>query len=219
MNVIYYMQKLGVLRFSYRVSYRSTQYQLYMFVFLRCFIFVVFVLIVIIFCGYCWIIWSSDIIEKIVSKDLNKFDEYKKSVFFSVINDGVNLKKRLLKVIIIGLNKFGIRVLLVILKMYLDIKVCLDEVYFFNREENYQFGLEWYRVRMFEFIGDQLIIEKFFVYFIISIVFERVYNMFKNIKFLVIVRDLIIRVILEYIQLVLKFNSFFLKFEDYVITK
>ena len=185
----------------------------------RCFTLVVSVLIVIIFCGYCWTTWSSDTTEKIVSKDLNKFDEHKKSAFLSVTNDGANLKKRLPNAIIIGSNKSGTRALLVILKMHPDIKACPDEVHFFNREENYQLGLEWYRARMPESTGDQLTIEKSPAYFTTRIVPERVYNMSKNIKLLVIVRDPTIRAISEYTQLASKPNSSLPKFEDYVTTK
>jgi len=186
----------------------------------RCFALVVSLLILFIFFGYCLTTWNNDTTKKIVSKDLNKFDELsnvpKKSAFLSVINEGANLKKRLPKAVIIGSNKSGTRALLVILKMHPDIKACPDEVHFFNREENYLLGLEWYRARMPKSTGDQLTIEKSPAYFTTRSVPERVYNMSKNIKLLVIVRDPTIRAISEYTQLVLKPNSSLPKFEDYV---
>ena len=177
---------------------RSTQHQPHMPVSSRCSAFVVSLLIVIIFCGYRLTTWNSDTTEKIVGEDL---------------------KKRLPKAIIIGSNKSGTRALLVILKMHPDIKACPDEVHFFNREENYLLGLEWYRARMPKSTEDQLTIEKSPAYFTTRKVPERVYNMSKNIKLLVIVKDPTIRAISEYTQLALKPNSSLPQFEDYVTTK
>ena len=163
----------------------------------RYFALVVFLLILIIFFGYCLTTWNSGTTKKIV-------------------NDGANWKKRLPKAIIIGSSKSGTRALLVILKVHPDIKACPDEVHFFNREENYQRGLEWYRARMPKSTGNQLTIEKSPAYFITRSVPERVYNMSKNIKLLVIVRDPTIRAISEYTQLALRPNSSLPKFEKYV---
>lgn len=151
---------------------------------------------------------------------MNNFDELsndpKQNAFLSVKNDGTNLKKHLPKAIVIGSNKSGTRALLDILTMHPDIEACPDEVRFFHREENYVLSLGWYRARMPKSTEDQLTIEKSPAHFITRSVPERVYNMSKHIKLLVIVRDPTIRAISEYTQLALKPNSTLPKFEDYV---
>lgn len=186
----------------------------------RCFGIVVALLIFTIFFAYCLTTWNGNAAKKIPNKDMNSFVELgnvtKINAFVNVMNDGTDVKKRLPKAIIIGSNKSGTRALLVILKMHPDINACSDEVHFFNREENYMRGLEWYRARMPESTADKLTIEKSPGYFITRNVPERVYSMSKDIKLLVIVRDPTIRAISEYTQLAVKANSSLPKFEGYV---
>ncbi|KAJ7371347.1 hypothetical protein OS493_026448 [Desmophyllum pertusum] len=183
----------------------------------RCFGIVVALLIFTIFFAYCLTTWNGNAAKKIPNKDMNSFVELgnvtKINAFVNVMNDGTDVKKRLPKAIIIGSNKSGTRALLVILKMHPDINACSDEVHFFNREENYMRGLEWYRARMPESTADKLTIEKSPGYFITRNVPERVYSMSKDIKLLVIVRDPTIRAISEYTQLAVKANSSLPKFE------
>lgn len=82
---------------------------------LKCLVIIVILFVFIIFFVY-WMNWFVNLVEKLW---------YECGV-------DVNFISCLLKVIIIGLNKFGIRVLFVFLKIYLDIRVCLYEVYFFD---------------------------------------------------------------------------------------
>lgn len=190
----------------------------------RCFTLVVFLLILTIFFAYFFTTWNDNTtIKKIQSKDLvNNFVELsnvtnKKSfVNAHAMDDGTTLKRRLPKAIIIGSNKSGTRALLVFLKIHPDIKACPDEVHFFNREENYMLGLDWYRGRMPKSTAEQLTVEKSPAYFITKNVPRRVHNMSKDIKLLVIVRDPTVRAISEYTQLALKSNSSLPKFEIYV---
>lgn len=54
----------------------------------------------------------------------------------------------------------------------------------------------------------QLIIEKILSYFIIKEVLVRIYRMFNFIKFVLVVRDFVIWVILDYIQIFSKYGKF-----------
>lgn len=169
----------------------------------RCTAIVVGLFILTIFFAYCLTTWKSNSVKKVTKLESVR-----------------NLKKRLPKAIIIGTSKSGTRALLVILKIHPDVKACPEEVHFFNREENYMLGLEWYRGRMPKSRADQLTIEKSPGYFTTKNVPERVYNMSKDIKLLVIVRDPTTRAISEYTQFANKANNSALpKFEDYVTRK
>lgn len=109
-------------------------------------------------------------------------------------------KKRLPNAIIIGVKKGGTRALLEILKIHPSIRACSNEVHFFDRDENYEQGLDWYREQMPESVLGQVTIEKSPSYFITSKVPERVYRMSKTVKLVVIVRDPTTRAISDYTQ-------------------
>lgn len=109
-------------------------------------------------------------------------------------------RKRLPNAIIIGVKKGGTRALLEILKIHPSVRACSTEVHFFDRDENYEQGLEWYREQMPTSLPGQITIEKSPSYFITPNVPERVYQMSKNVKLLVIVRDPTRRAISDYTQ-------------------
>ncbi|KAJ7372585.1 hypothetical protein OS493_017856 [Desmophyllum pertusum] len=108
--------------------------------------------------------------------------------------------KRLPNAIIIGVKKGGTRALLEILKIHPSVRACSSEVHFFDRDENYEQGLEWYREQMPTSSPGQITIEKSPSYFITSKVPERVYRMSKSVKVIVIVRDPTRRAISDYTQ-------------------
>lgn len=172
----------------------------------KCCAVVVLLLVLSIFFVYC-MTWHASAEKKIPNKDSIDYH----------INDGTNLKRRLPKAIIIGSNKSGTRALLVFLKIHPDIRACPDEVHFFDQDENYALGLEWYRQKMPKSTADQVTIEKTPAYFMSSNVPKRVFNMSKDVKLLVIVRNPTRRAISEYTQLAFKSNSSLPKFEDYVM--
>lgn len=153
-----------------------------------------------IFCTYRFTTWKSKSAKKVAK-----------------LQNVAILKKHLPKAIIIGSGKSGTRALLVILKIHPDIKACPKEVNFFNRNENYKQGLDWYRSQMPKSREDQLTVEKSPGYFTSMTVPRRVYRWSKDVKLLVIVRDPTARAISDYTQLALKENNSLLpKFEDYV---
>jgi len=177
---------------------------------LKGFAFIAVLLVLTIFFVYC-MKWYTNTVKN-TNKDLNLFEGNITST-----NYDTNFKKRLPNAIIIGSNKSGTRALLVFLKIHPDVRACPVEVHFFNQEENYARGLDWYRQRMPKSSAKQLTIEKTPAYFITSNVPERVFNMSKDVKLLVIVRDPTERAISEYTQLALKHNSSLLPFEEYVV--
>lgn len=110
-----------------------------------------------------------------------------------------NATKKLPQAIIIGVKKCGTRALLEYLRLHPDMKGTGPEPHFFDR--HYHKGLEWYRNKMPPTIDGQMTIEKTPSYFITREVPKRIFNMSKNMKILVIVRDPITRAISDYAQL------------------
>ena len=109
-------------------------------------------------------------------------------------------RKRVPNAIIIGTKKGGTRALLEILKIHPDVRACSAEVHFFDRDENYEQGLEWYRQQMPASLPGQITLEKSPSYFVTSKVPERVYQMSKTVKLIAIVRDPTRRAISDYTQ-------------------
>lgn len=114
--------------------------------------------------------------------------------------DEGELRKRLPNAIIIGVKKGGTRALLEILKIHPGVRACSSEVHFFDRDENYEQGLEWYRQQMPASLPGQITIEKSPSYFVTSKVPERVYRMSKTVKLIAIVRDPTRRAVSDYTQ-------------------
>ena len=75
------------------------------------------------------------------------------------------------------------------------------EVHFFDRDDNYGKGLDWYRDHMPETSEDQISIEKSPSYFVTPEVPERIHGMNSSIKLLLIVREPVTRVISDYTQI------------------
>ena len=109
-------------------------------------------------------------------------------------------RTRLPNALIIGAKKGGTRAILEILKIHPNVRACSSEVHFFDRDENYNQGLEWYRQQMPVSLPGQITIEKSPSYFVTPKVPERVYRMSKYVKLIVIVRDPTRRAVSDYTQ-------------------
>ncbi|XP_068147269.1 uncharacterized protein Hs3st-A [Drosophila tropicalis] len=109
--------------------------------------------------------------------------------------------RRLPQALIIGVRKCGTRALLEMLYLHPRIQKAGGEVHFFDRDENYLKGLEWYRKKMPHSFRGQITIEKSPSYFVSPEVPERVRAMNASIKLLLIVREPVIRAISDYTQL------------------
>lgn len=109
--------------------------------------------------------------------------------------------RRLPKALIVGVRKCGTRALLEMLYLHPQIQKASGEVHFFDRDENYDKGLDWYRKKMPYSFRGQITIEKSPSYFVTPEVPERVRAMNASIKLMIIVRDPVTRAISDYTQL------------------
>ncbi|XP_032087479.1 heparan sulfate glucosamine 3-O-sulfotransferase 1 [Thamnophis elegans] len=102
--------------------------------------------------------------------------------------------------IIIGVRKGGTRALLEMLDVHPNIVVAATEVHFFDWDENYVKGIDWYRSLMPLSYENQITIEKTPGYFTSPQAPERIHDMNSSIKLLLILRDPTERVISDYTQ-------------------
>ncbi|KAL5285732.1 HS3ST5 family protein [Megaselia abdita] len=109
--------------------------------------------------------------------------------------------RRLPQSLIIGVRKCGTRALLEMLYLHPSIQKAGGEVHFFDRDENYLKGLDWYRKKMPHSFRGQITIEKSPSYFVSPEVPERVRAMNATIKLLLIVREPVTRAISDFTQL------------------
>lgn len=70
------------------------------------------------------------------------------------------------KALVIGVRKCGTRALLEMLYLHPRIQKAAGEVHFFDRDDNYWKGLEWYRKKMPHSFRGQITIEKSPSYFV-----------------------------------------------------
>ncbi|KAM3912883.1 heparan sulfate glucosamine 3-O-sulfotransferase 1-like [Leptodactylus fuscus] len=108
--------------------------------------------------------------------------------------------RRTPQTIIIGVRKGGTRALLEMLDIHPNIAVAATEVHFFDWDENYIKGIEWYRSLMPYSFENQITIEKTPGYFTSLQAPERIHSMNSSIKLLLILRDPTERVISDYTQ-------------------
>jgi [heparan sulfate]-glucosamine 3-sulfotransferase 5 len=74
--------------------------------------------------------------------------------------------RRLPQAIIMGVRKCGTRALLEMLALHPRVQKAAGEVHFFDRDDNYRRGLEWYRRKMPHSFRGQITIEKSPSYFV-----------------------------------------------------
>ena len=70
--------------------------------------------------------------------------------------------------LIIGTRKGGTGALLEMLHLHPDIKKATKEIHFFDRDDNYNRGFDWYREQMPQSFPHQITIEKSPSYFVSS---------------------------------------------------
>ncbi|TRY89006.1 hypothetical protein DNTS_029293 [Danionella cerebrum] len=102
--------------------------------------------------------------------------------------------------IIIGVRKGGTRALLEMLDIHPEVTAAATEVHFFDWDENYFKGLQWYQDQMPYSFPNQITIEKTPGYFTSPVAPERIHAMNPSIKLLLILRDPTERVISDYTQ-------------------
>ncbi|XP_064641916.1 heparan sulfate glucosamine 3-O-sulfotransferase 6-like [Lineus longissimus] len=144
-----------------------------------------------------------------VDTDLNKNDDYSLPPPRTIPKVGpvagtrasygsVKETRKLPQAIIIGVKKGGTRALLQFLRLHPEIRAAGKEVHFFDRY--YHLGLEWYRNLMPPTLPSQITMEKSPSYFVTKEVPRLIYNMSKDMKLIIVVRDPVIRAISDYTQ-------------------
>ncbi|XP_024130359.1 heparan sulfate (glucosamine) 3-O-sulfotransferase 1-like 2 [Oryzias melastigma] len=109
-------------------------------------------------------------------------------------------QQRLPGAIIIGVRKGGTRALLEMLNLHPQVEVAKAEVHFFNVEEHFRRGLDWYRAQMPFTLPGQLTLEKTPGYFASPLVPARVWDTNPAVRLLLIVRDPAERLVSDYTQ-------------------
>lgn len=121
------------------------------------------------------------------------------SMTSSVASSGVS--RRLPRLLIIGVRKGGTRALLEMLNLHPNIAMVPVEVHYFDKIENYQRGLEWYRSQMPLSTDSQLTVEKSPSYYVTPEVPERVWAMNPHVQLVLIVRDPVTRLLSDFAQI------------------
>ena len=111
------------------------------------------------------------------------------------------LDRRLPRLLIIGERKGGTRALLEMLNLHPNIAMVPVEVHFFDKFDNYQKGLDWYRSQMPLSTDGQLTVEKSPSYYVTPEVPERVYAMNPHVQLVLIVRDPVTRLLSDFAQI------------------
>lgn len=103
--------------------------------------------------------------------------------------------------IIIGVRKGGTRALINMLKTHPEIFAARSEIHYFDREENFSKGVQWYIERMPLTSKGQVTIEKSPSYFVVDEVPLRMSMVSQQLKLLLIVRNPIDRLVSDFVQL------------------
>ncbi|MBN3287339.1 HS3SA sulfotransferase, partial [Polyodon spathula] len=106
--------------------------------------------------------------------------------------------KKFPQAIIIGVKKGGTRALLEFLRIHPDVRAVGAEPHFFDRF--YDKGLEWYRNLMPRTLDGQITMEKTPSYFVTKEAPKRIFNMSRETKLIVVVRNPVTRAISDYTQ-------------------
>ena len=113
----------------------------------------------------------------------------------------VDERKRFPNAIIIGVKKGGTKALLTMLALHPAIVTARSEVHYFDYEENFIKGVEYYIDQMPVSKPGQITIEKSPHYFVTDVVPLRMRMVSQNLKLILIVKDPVSRLISDYTQL------------------
>lgn len=112
--------------------------------------------------------------------------------------------RRFPSALIIGVRKGGTRALIDMLKCHPEVVSATNEIHYFDRDENFDRGVQWYIDQMPHSGKSQITIEKSPSYFVTDLAVSRIYNMSPNMKIILIIRNPLDRTISDYIQLLRK---------------
>ena len=113
----------------------------------------------------------------------------------------VGRAQRFPQAVIIGVRKGGTRALINMLKIHPEIVAAKMEIHYFDRDENFFKGVQWYIDNMPFTNKTQLTIEKSPSYFVVDDVPKRMSMLSQQLKLLLIVRNPIERLVSDFLQL------------------
>ncbi|XP_042294622.1 heparan sulfate glucosamine 3-O-sulfotransferase 6 [Sceloporus undulatus] len=113
------------------------------------------------------------------------------------VSGGVGAK-RFPQALIVGVKKGGTRALLEFLRLHPEVRALGAEPHFFDR--HFPKGLPWYRNLMPRTLEGQITMEKTPSYFVTKEAPRRIYNMSRDTKLIVVVRNPVTRAISDYTQ-------------------
>lgn len=113
----------------------------------------------------------------------------------------VGLAQRFPQAIIIGVRKGGTRALINMLKIHPEIFAARTEIHYFDRDENFFKGVQWYIEKMPFTDKNHITIEKSPSYFVVDDVPQRMSMLSQQLKLLLIVRNPVERVVSDFVQL------------------
>ena len=113
----------------------------------------------------------------------------------------VGLAQRFPQAIIIGVRKGGTRALINMLKIHPEIFAARTEIHYFDRDENFFKGVQWYIEKMPFTNKNHITIEKSPSYFVVDHVPQRISLLSQQLKLLLIVRNPVERVVSDFLQL------------------
>lgn len=135
-------------------------------------------------------------------------------------NYSIPREKRYPQALIIGVRKGGTRALINMLRSHPDIVTAVEEMHFYDRDENFRKGVKWYVDNMPLSTENQITIEKSPYYFVSPETPKRIHDLSPDIKIILIARNPIDRAVSDYNQLIRKqHKSNHGSFEDYVFDK
>ncbi|XP_074925167.1 heparan sulfate glucosamine 3-O-sulfotransferase 2 [Chelonoidis abingdonii] len=106
--------------------------------------------------------------------------------------------KRLPQALIVGVKKGGTRAVLEFIRVHPEVRAVGTEPHFFDR--HYERGLAWYRSLMPRTHSSQITMEKTPSYFVTKEAPRRIFNMSRDTKLIVVVRNPVTRAISDYTQ-------------------
>lgn len=102
--------------------------------------------------------------------------------------------------IIIGVKKGGTRAMIAMLNLHPRVIAALSEIHYFDREENFAQGLQWYLAQLPKAKSSQLLMEKSPAYFVTPAVPMRIYRLSPKMRLILLLRNPIDRIVSDFMQ-------------------
>lgn len=125
------------------------------------------------------------------SKKTSSFDRKHRKLYEPPPNE--TPMKRLPQAIVIGTGKCGTRALLEYLAIHPYVVHASHEVHFFDRDENFSKGLDWYRAQMPASYSNQVTVEKSPAYVEHARSAPEIYKMDRSVRLVWVVKDPVVR--------------------------